>query len=123
MYVSGQMKEMSFSQDVNHMSYMDISKLIKSLGYNDFKSLYYRHPKLALGHRLRPLNCDDDVLKFANHVKGYEVIEATCFIHIFLFFFSRFLNNFLIFYFIFSCFFFQIFILFSDFFFIFYFFF
>jgi hypothetical protein len=25
---------------------------------------------------LRPLNCDDDVLKFANDIKGYDVIEV-----------------------------------------------
>jgi hypothetical protein len=82
MYVCGQMQEMSFIQDVNHMSCMDISKLIKSSGYSDFKSLYYRHPKLALGHELRPLNCDDYVLKFANDVKGHEVIEV-CVEHLF----------------------------------------
>ncbi|XP_073221503.1 uncharacterized protein [Cicer arietinum] len=71
----GQMEENSYGWDVDVMSYTDISKVVKSLGYRDFKNLYYPHPKVALSRGLRPLNCDDDVLKFVKDVKGYEVIE------------------------------------------------
>jgi len=76
LYVSGKMEEMNCGWDVDVVSYMDISKLVESLGYSDFKSLYYRHPKLAFSRELRPLNCEADVVKFVEDVKGYEVIEV-----------------------------------------------
>jgi len=33
---------------MDEMSYFDIRKLIQSLGYVDFKCLWYQHPRLAL---------------------------------------------------------------------------
>jgi hypothetical protein len=74
MYVKGQMDEMNWGVDFT--SYKDVVELVKSLGYRDFKSLYYRHPQLALSRGLRPLNCDDNVLTFIEDIKGYEVVEV-----------------------------------------------
>lgn len=42
----------------------------------DFKTLWYRQPKFSLAHGLRPINSDTNVLKFAEDVKGFEVIEV-----------------------------------------------
>ncbi|WJX34001.1 hypothetical protein P8452_22155 [Trifolium repens] len=74
MYVKGQMDEMNWGVDFT--SYKDVVELVKSLGYRDFKCLYYRHPQLALSRGLRPLNCDDNVLTFIEDIKGYEVVEV-----------------------------------------------
>ncbi|WJX76741.1 hypothetical protein P8452_60124 [Trifolium repens] len=74
MYVKGQMDEMNWGVDFT--SYKDVVELVKSLGYRDFKSLYYRHPQLALSRGLRPLNCDDNVLTFIEDIKGHEVVEV-----------------------------------------------
>lgn len=60
---------------MDEMFHIDLTKVVNRIGYNDFKCLSYRHPKLSLAHGLRPLNTDRDVLKFAEDVKGFEEIE------------------------------------------------
>nr|XP_027186490.1 uncharacterized protein LOC113784480 [Cicer arietinum] len=76
MYVCAQVDEMNWSWDVDLMSHMQITKMVKSLGYMSFKSLWYQHPKYSFTRGLRPLNNDEDVLKFAEDVKGFNVIDV-----------------------------------------------
>jgi len=66
-YVSGKMEEMNCGWDVNVVSCMDISKLIESLGYSDFKSLYYHCPKLALSRG----ESRDAEVEFKKEVTGW----------------------------------------------------
>ncbi|RDY08709.1 hypothetical protein CR513_07035, partial [Mucuna pruriens] len=61
---------------LDEMSYIDITKLIKSIGYVYFKSLWYQHLRLSLSQGLKPLNCDGDVLKFVEDVKTFEVVSV-----------------------------------------------
>nr|XP_012571603.1 uncharacterized protein LOC105852195 [Cicer arietinum] len=72
MYVGAQMDEMNWSCDVDLISHMQITKLVKSLGYMSIKCLWYQHPKYAFPRGLRPLNNDDDVVKFVEDVKSDE---------------------------------------------------
>lgn len=76
MYVCAQVDEMNWSWDVDLMSHMQITKMVKSLGYMSFKRLWYQHPKYSFTRGLRPLNNDEDVLKFAEDVKGFNVIDV-----------------------------------------------
>lgn len=76
MYVNGQMGQMNWYWDVDLMFHMQITKLIKSLGYMNIKCLWYQRPKYSFPSGLRPLNSDVDVLKFAEDVKGFKVIEV-----------------------------------------------
>ncbi|XP_020230608.1 uncharacterized protein LOC109811316 isoform X2 [Cajanus cajan] len=76
MYVKGKVNEMEWGWDVDEMSYIDLTKLVETLGYKDFKCMWYSHPKFSLAHGLNPLNSDVDVLKFVNDVKGYEVVDV-----------------------------------------------
>jgi len=49
LYVNGKMEEMNCGWDVDVVSYMDIAKLVESLGYSDFKSLGYVDVVSTLG--------------------------------------------------------------------------
>ena len=50
------------------MSYIDLMKVIKSIGYKAFKCLWYRHPLKALCRGSKQLNCDSDILQLAKDV-------------------------------------------------------
>ena len=50
--------------------------MINSLGYKSFKCLWYRDPRKALSRGLKPLNCDSDILQFAEDVFGFDVVEV-----------------------------------------------
>jgi len=69
------MEDMNCGWDVNAVSYMNISKLIEILRYSDFKSLYHRHPKLALSRGLRPLNCEADVLNSSKMSRDMKLLK------------------------------------------------
>ena len=58
------------------MSYIDLTKVIKSIGYKAFKCLWYRHPRKALCKGLKPLNYDFNTLQLAEHVTGFDVVEV-----------------------------------------------
>lgn len=68
------MVDMNWQWDVDLMSYMDIEKLVKSLGYRGFELFWYRN-SFALAHGLKPLQSDSDVIQLAEDVKSCEVIE------------------------------------------------
>lgn len=46
------------------MSYMEIFKVITSLGYVRIKCMWYHDPKFSLERGLRPINNDTKVFKF-----------------------------------------------------------
>ncbi|KAH1232845.1 hypothetical protein GmHk_09G025420 [Glycine max] len=88
-YVNGHIVEEEWGWDVDTMSYIDLTKVIKSIGYKAFKCLWYKHPQKALCRRLKPLNdvarfdvvevyMEDGVIercdKKLNDVKGDEVV-------------------------------------------------
>ena len=54
--------EEEWGWDVDTMSYIDLRKVIKSIGYKAFKCLWYKHPQKALCRGLKQLNCDSDIL-------------------------------------------------------------
>ncbi|KAH1262563.1 hypothetical protein GmHk_02G005159 [Glycine max] len=58
------------------MSYIDLTKVIKSISYNAFKCLWYRHPKKTLWRGLKPLNGDSNILQLAEDVVGFDVVEV-----------------------------------------------
>lgn len=59
---------------MDFMSYMDLDRLIKRQGYVDIKCMWCQNPIFNFSRGLRPLSNDKDVLQFAKHVVGYEVI-------------------------------------------------
>ncbi|XP_040863781.1 uncharacterized protein [Glycine max] len=75
-YVNGEIVEEEWGWDVNTMSYFDLTKVIKSIGYKAFKCLWYKHPKKALWKGLKPLNGDSDILQLAEDVAGFDVVEV-----------------------------------------------
>ncbi|CAI8615409.1 unnamed protein product [Vicia faba] len=58
------------------MSYMNLKNLIKDEGYRNIKCTWYWNPKYSFSRGLRPLNCDSDVLKFAEDIKGFELVDV-----------------------------------------------
>lgn len=72
--VGGDVYEMTEGWDIDEMSYIGLSKLVKSLGYITFKCTWYRDPKLNIQHGLRPLKNNGHVLKLITDCKGFEVI-------------------------------------------------
>nr|XP_012570379.1 uncharacterized protein LOC105851929 [Cicer arietinum] len=76
MFIGAQVDEMNWSWDVDLMSHMQMTKLVKSLGYMSIKCLRYQHPKYLFTCELRPLNNDDDVVKFVEDVKVFNVIDV-----------------------------------------------
>ena len=76
MYVNEDIVEEEWGWDVDTMSYIDLMKVIKSIGYKAFKCLWYRHPKKALCRGLKPLNGDSDILQLAEDVAGFDVVEV-----------------------------------------------
>jgi hypothetical protein len=68
--------ERDLNWNVDMLSYMEIDGLVKSLGYSSFKCLWYCDPRLSFSRGLRPLNKDNDVLKFIGDVKGFEVVDV-----------------------------------------------
>ena len=75
-YVGGTTSEMNWDWDVDLMSYMDIEGLIKGEGYCNIRCLWYRDPKFSFSLGLRPLNNDQDVLKFVQDVRGFKVVDV-----------------------------------------------
>ena len=75
MYVNGDIIEEEWGWDVDTMSYIDLTKVIKSIGYKAFKFLWYKHPRKALCRGLKPLNYDSDILQLAEDV-GFDVVEV-----------------------------------------------
>ena len=67
-YVNGHIVEEEWGWDVDTMSYIDLTKVIKSIGYKAFKCLWYRHPLKALCRGSKQLNCDSDILQLAEDV-------------------------------------------------------
>ncbi|XP_058766723.1 uncharacterized protein LOC131640331 [Vicia villosa] len=55
---------------------MSLEKLILNEGYANIKCLHYWHPKYSFSRGLRPLNCDADVVKFVEDVKGFELVDV-----------------------------------------------
>jgi hypothetical protein len=68
--------ERDLNWNVDMLSYMEIDGLVKSLGYSSFKCLWYCDPRLSFSRGLRPLNKDNDVLKFIGDVKGFEIVDV-----------------------------------------------
>ncbi|KAK2416396.1 hypothetical protein QL285_038793 [Trifolium repens] len=75
-YINGVIDERDLNWNVDMLSYMEIDGLVKSLGYSSFKCLWYCDPRLSFSRGLRPLNKDNDVLKFIGDVKGFEVVDV-----------------------------------------------
>ena len=75
-YVNGDIVEEEWGWDVDTMSYIDLMKVIKSIGYKAFKCLWYRYPRKALCRGLKPLNGDFDILQLAEDVVGFDVVEV-----------------------------------------------
>ncbi|KAH1233576.1 hypothetical protein GmHk_09G025985 [Glycine max] len=75
-YVNGDIVEEEWGWDVDTMSYIDLTKVIKSIGYNAFKCLWYRHPRKALCRGLKPLNGDSDILQLLEDVARFDVVEV-----------------------------------------------
>ena len=73
-YVNGDIVEEEWGRNVDTMSYINLTKVIKSIGYKAFKCLWYRHPKKALCRGLKPLNGDSDILQLAEDVVGFCVV-------------------------------------------------
>ena len=69
-YVNGEIVEEEWVWDVDTMSYIDLTKVIKSIGYKTFKCLWYRHPKKALWRGLKPLNGDNDFYNWLKMLLG-----------------------------------------------------
>jgi len=61
-YVNSEIVEEEWGWDVDTMSYIDLRKVIKSIGYKAFKCLWYKHPQKALCRGLKQLNCDSNIL-------------------------------------------------------------
>ncbi|XP_058753082.1 uncharacterized protein LOC131626267 [Vicia villosa] len=67
---------MAWNWDVDYLSYMSLEKLILNEGYASIKCLHYWHPKYSFSRCLRPLNCDADVVKFVEDVKGFDLVDV-----------------------------------------------
>ncbi|KAJ1375315.1 hypothetical protein SESBI_51138, partial [Sesbania bispinosa] len=75
-YIKGSVEETNWGWDINEISYIEMTKLVKGIGYASFKSLWYWDPKCDFSEGLKPLNCDKDVLKFSETVEGLDVINV-----------------------------------------------
>ena len=75
-YVNGEIVEEEWGWDVDTMSYIDSMKVIKSIGYNAFKCLWYRHPGKALCRGLKPLNGDSDILQLLEDVARFDLVKG-----------------------------------------------
>ncbi|CAL5199734.1 unnamed protein product [Lathyrus oleraceus] len=73
-YVNGEVTEMNWCWDVDYISYMKLEDVIKREGYINIKCLWHWNPAYNFYRGLRPLNNDQDVLKFSKDVVGYDVI-------------------------------------------------
>lgn len=62
------------------MSFIEVSKVFKSIGYVTWRSLWYKDSKLSLQTGLRPLNNDKDVLTllFQNCKKQISKDKMAC---------------------------------------------
>lgn len=56
------------------MCYMQIEELIKGEKYCNIKCLWYWNPNFSFSRGLQPLNNDNDVLRFAQGVRGFKII-------------------------------------------------
>jgi hypothetical protein len=74
-YVNGQVHEMEDKLDVDWFSVLDITNIVKSLGYVDLKSMWYHHPKHSFADGLRPFNNDNDFQKLVEDSKGCNTID------------------------------------------------
>ncbi|KAJ1406817.1 hypothetical protein SESBI_24792 [Sesbania bispinosa] len=74
-YIRGKVDETNWAWDLDETTHIELTKLIKNIGYSSFKCLWYRHPKFNLRKGLRPLNCDKDVLKFLKDVKDVVIVD------------------------------------------------
>ncbi|XP_058742388.1 uncharacterized protein LOC131614867 [Vicia villosa] len=75
-YVNGLVSEMDWLWDTDYMSYMQFEKLIRKEGYRNIKCMWYWNPKYSFGRGLRPLNCDGDVLKLIEDLKGFDLVDV-----------------------------------------------
>ncbi|XP_058747097.1 uncharacterized protein LOC131620093 [Vicia villosa] len=75
LYVGETLTEMDWDWDVDYLSYMEVEKMIKDVGYTSIKCLWYCHPRFLFTRGLRPLNNDQDVLRFIEDVKGFKVVD------------------------------------------------
>jgi len=78
-YVNGHIVEEEWGWDVDTMSYIDLTKVIKSIGYKAFKCLWYKHPQKALCRRLKPLNGDcwiSPAVTFWSTFSLYKYVQA-----------------------------------------------
>ncbi|KAH1188952.1 hypothetical protein GmHk_20G056827 [Glycine max] len=75
-YVNSEIVEEEWGWDVDTMSYIDLRKVIKSIGYKAFKCLWYKHPQKALCRGLKQLNegVFEKSKKKLNDFKGDEVV-------------------------------------------------
>ncbi|XP_058747460.1 uncharacterized protein LOC131620408 [Vicia villosa] len=74
-YVNGLVSEMDWLWDTDYMSYMQFEKLIRKEGYRNIKCMWYWNPKYSFSRGLRPLNCDGDVLKLIEDLKGFDLVD------------------------------------------------
>ncbi|XP_058725212.1 uncharacterized protein LOC131596548 [Vicia villosa] len=75
-YVNGLVSEMDWLWDTDYMSYMQFEKLIRKEGYRNIKCMWYWNPKYSFSRGLRPLNCDGDVLKLIEDLKGFALVDV-----------------------------------------------
>ncbi|CAI8610236.1 unnamed protein product [Vicia faba] len=75
-YVDGLVYELDLKCDTDYMSYMDLENMIKEEGYMNIKCMWYWNPKYSFSRGLRPLNCDSDVLKLAEDIKGFNLVDV-----------------------------------------------
>ncbi|XP_058725642.1 uncharacterized protein LOC131596928 [Vicia villosa] len=75
-YVDGLVYEMDWFWDTDYMSYMQFEKLVIKEGYRNIKRMWYWNPKYSFSRGLRPLNCDGDVLKLVEDLKGFNLVDV-----------------------------------------------
>ncbi|KAI5421780.1 hypothetical protein KIW84_045278 [Lathyrus oleraceus] len=75
LYVDRKIYELNSKWDVDSISYMEIFKVTKSLGYVRVKFMWYHDSKFSLEHGRIPINNDKDILKFREDMKGYDYVN------------------------------------------------
>src|ERR1044072_701474 len=61
--------------DVDEISSLEVTKLVKALGYANINRLWYRHPGSDGSSGIRPLNSDRDVVQILADVKGHKIVD------------------------------------------------
>lgn len=77
-YIRGQLYETKDGWDIDEISTIELDKILNTIGYQSYSCLWYRQPWKDLSNGLKPLNNDQDVVRFIQDVRGKSKGGPVC---------------------------------------------